>query len=86
MRQSIMMTNGTAIRVLRYNRGLTITELASLARVNNGYLSRIERGLQQGTAPVLKRIADALGVAVSEVAQPAAQPATTGIASTQQAA
>lgn len=59
--------DGKRIRVLRYERGLTQQELADAAEVNQGQVSRIEDGLRGATPPVLKRLADALGVTVSDI-------------------
>lgn len=67
MRRSIMGTNGAAIQRLRFERGLHGWQLAEKASIHQGYLSRIENGKRQGTAPVLRRIADALGVNVSDI-------------------
>ncbi len=55
------------LRELRQKRGLKQTELAEIAGVNNGNLSRYERGSAQPSAEVLSRLADALGVTVAHL-------------------
>lgn len=63
----VLATNGKRIRDLRYERGLTYRALAELAGVNHSTIWRIETGAREGTPALLKRVADALGVAVSEI-------------------
>jgi transcriptional regulator with XRE-family HTH domain len=45
---------------VRIARGLALRETGELAGVDPGYLSRIERGLQQPSVEVLARLARAL--------------------------
>ncbi len=61
-----MPTNGAAIRYHRQVAGWTVTALAQRANVSIGYLSKLEHG-KNATPPVLKRIADALGVTVGDL-------------------
>lgn len=58
----LVMTIGSAIRRIRKERGLTLNELAALIESDVGNLSRLERGVQGYTDPVLTKIAGALGV------------------------
>lgn len=53
---------GEFIRAQRQLGQLSLRELAERARVSNPYLSQLERGLYQPSAPVLRSIARALGV------------------------
>jgi transcriptional regulator with XRE-family HTH domain len=53
---------GERIRRLRRRRGLTQTELARLANVNQGYLSSIEGGGHSPRPGTLRAIATALGI------------------------
>ncbi len=53
---------GDRIRTLRRRRGLTQTQLAADARVNQGHLSSIERGDHEPRPGTLRAIAVALGV------------------------
>jgi len=62
-----LATNGNSIRNLRYERGLTYRELAAKAGVNYSTIHRIEHGKRGASVAVLKRIADALGVPVSDI-------------------
>lgn len=74
-----MPTNGSVIRVVRTAYGLTLAELARGAEVSESYLSRLETGKLDGTAPALRRIADRLGVPLDalvrcKVTEPATEP------------
>ncbi|WP_240454227.1 helix-turn-helix transcriptional regulator [Halomonas sp. NO4] len=62
------MLDGTApVRVFREYRGLCAGELAERAGISQGYLSEIEAGKKTGSLGVLKRIADALNVELSDL-------------------
>jgi transcriptional regulator with XRE-family HTH domain len=56
---------GQRIRALRRHQGLTQHELAGLARINQGYLSVIERGARMPGRRALQALARAIGVAES---------------------
>lgn len=60
---------GTAIRSLRKAQELTIETLAGAARIHTTYLSGIERGLANPTWRIVSKIAEALGVEISELAR-----------------
>jgi transcriptional regulator with XRE-family HTH domain len=60
---------GTAIRGLRKAQKLTIETLAGAARIHTTYLSGIERGLANPTWQIIGKIAEALGVEISELAR-----------------
>lgn len=62
-----LATNGKRIRDLRYELGLTQADLAARAGVHFTHVYRIEEGQRGATPPVLKRIADVLGVAVADI-------------------
>jgi transcriptional regulator with XRE-family HTH domain len=56
------------IRVLREERGMTQVELARKARITQPYLTQIEQGARKNPSlDVLKRLAHALGVPVTEL-------------------
>ena len=55
------------IRVWRRYRGMKAGDLASAAQVAASYLSAIERGKKPGSVGALKRIANALDVALDEL-------------------
>jgi transcriptional regulator with XRE-family HTH domain len=58
----------TVIRRLREARGLTQAEVAERANVKKQYVTMLERGARKNPSlPVLKRIAKALGVPVTEL-------------------
>lgn len=73
MRQSLIQTDGIAIRSLRFARGLNAYELGRLSRVHGATIGRLERGERQGSPAVLKRVADALGVSVADITRPVAR-------------
>ena len=53
----------TNIRAWRKERGMTMVELAEKAGIDQGHLSKLERGFLPYNQPNLERIARALGVA-----------------------
>ena len=53
------------IRVWRQKRGMTMAELAAKAGMDQGHLSKLERGLLQYTQQNLESLAGALGVTPS---------------------
>jgi DNA-binding XRE family transcriptional regulator len=61
------ITVGRRIANYRKLKGLKQKELAALAGIRSGYLSRIETGKQAGKITVLARIAWALGVSLNEL-------------------
>jgi transcriptional regulator with XRE-family HTH domain len=58
---------GRHIQALRYTRGLTLQQLAEAAAVSVSMLSSVERGQKAPTIVVLARIADGLGVPLTEL-------------------
>lgn len=64
---------GARLRQLRRERRLPLEELAARTGLSIGFLSQIERGLSSPTLRVLAGVADALGLAISELF-PAKQP------------
>jgi transcriptional regulator with XRE-family HTH domain len=65
---------GARIQALRRDRGLTLQELAGAAAVSASMLSSVERGRKAPTIVVLARIADGLGVPLSELTVPGGSP------------
>jgi XRE family transcriptional regulator of biofilm formation len=56
------------MKALRVKRGLSQTEVAKHSGVTRFYVSQLESGLRKNPSlPVLKRIAKALGVPVTEL-------------------
>ncbi|MGM0785807.1 MAG: helix-turn-helix domain-containing protein [Pseudomonadota bacterium] len=55
------------VRVFREHRELRAGELAEKAGISQGYLSEIEAGKKTGSLGVLKRIAEALDVELSDL-------------------
>lgn len=53
---------------MRKAQGLSVRELAKLAEVNAGYLSRVENGHEDPTPRWLKSVTDALGKHLGGVA------------------
>ena len=58
---------GSTIKFHRKRLGLTLTELQSRTGINNGNLSKIERGQQSLTNDSMKAISTALGISLSEL-------------------
>jgi XRE family transcriptional regulator, regulator of sulfur utilization len=61
---------GARVQALRRDRGLTLQELAGAAAVSASMLSSVERGRKAPTIVVLARVADGLGVPLSELIAP----------------
>jgi transcriptional regulator with XRE-family HTH domain len=66
------MADGTTappltLKQLRENAGLTQLALGKLAGLTQSCISQIENGDRRGYAPALKRIADVLGVTVTDI-------------------
>ncbi len=59
---------GRALRSLRLDRGLSQERLAELAELDRTYVSGIERGERNPSLTNLLRLADALTVQLSEIA------------------
>jgi len=56
------------VRVWREHRGLSAKDLAARADVSAPYLSQIENGQRDGTFGTMKKIAEALGVSLGDLA------------------
>ena len=59
-----MFSGLTPVTAFRGHRGLTLRQLAEIAKVSPSYLSEIERGHKTGSVRVLSRIAEALNTTV----------------------
>jgi transcriptional regulator with XRE-family HTH domain len=60
--------NRTALKAWRKQRGLSVRELAELAGIDDGYLSRIETGDRNNPSEaIILRIAEALRVDVGAI-------------------
>jgi transcriptional regulator with XRE-family HTH domain len=58
----------TVLKQIRDEKGLSQTKLAKLAQVRQGYIAMLESGQRKNPSlPVLKRLAKALGVPVTEL-------------------
>lgn len=58
----------TVLRALRVKQGLTMAELAKRAEVTDAYIAQLETGARKNPSlEVLKRIARALDVSVTEL-------------------
>ena len=63
------MFNGESpVRVWREHRGMEAGELAAAAGISRSGLSAIENGDKQGSIAILRRIADALGLRLDDLA------------------
>jgi Predicted transcriptional regulators len=61
---------GERLRVIRARRRQTLREVAERAGLSESFLSQVERGRASASVGSLRRIADALGVAISDLFQP----------------
>jgi XRE family transcriptional regulator, aerobic/anaerobic benzoate catabolism transcriptional regulator len=66
---------GERVRVLRNQRGMTRKALAQHAKVSERYLAQLEAGLGNGSIILLRRIARAIGLPVTQLVQDGAEPA-----------
>ncbi|HET7312331.1 MAG TPA: helix-turn-helix transcriptional regulator [Mycobacteriales bacterium] len=62
MTDSAAQRLGEFLRAQRQLAGLSLRQLAELARVSNPYLSQVERGLHEPSLRVLTSLAHALGI------------------------
>ncbi len=58
---------GTYLRTQRHLAHLSLRQLADLTNVSNPYLSQIERGLHQPSIAIVKALAEALDLSVSDL-------------------
>lgn len=58
---------GERLRALRRARKLTLLAVATKARISEGYLSQVERGLANPSIGTLQQIADALGLKIGDL-------------------
>ena len=58
---------GITLRAFRADKGVTLRELASVARVSPGYLSELERGRKEVSSELLAAVCHGLQVSVSDV-------------------
>ena len=64
----VMLTEvGDQIKALRKDKGLSQQQLATKANLDRSYISAVEHGKQKVSFITLKRISDALGIAVSDL-------------------
>jgi XRE family transcriptional regulator, aerobic/anaerobic benzoate catabolism transcriptional regulator len=66
---------GERVRVLRNRRGMTRKALAQHAKVSERYLAQLEAGLGNGSIVLLRRIARALGLPVTQLVHEGGEPA-----------
>lgn len=55
------------LKRLRLRRGLTQRELARRARITQPYVTQLEQGQKMPSIPILRRLARALGVPLTEL-------------------
>ena len=66
---------GARVRTLRNQRGMTRKALAQHADVSERYLAQLEAGLGNGSIVLLRRIAHAIGLPVTQLVSENAEPA-----------
>jgi XRE family transcriptional regulator, aerobic/anaerobic benzoate catabolism transcriptional regulator len=65
---------GERVRVLRNQRGMTRKALAQHAKVSERYLAQLEAGLGNISIVLLRRVARAIGLPVTQLVQDSAEP------------
>ena len=65
---------GRAVRVTRTRLGLTVTELARRSGLSQSFLSQVEVGQSDISVGRLIRVAQALGVPITDLLEPPAEP------------
>jgi transcriptional regulator with XRE-family HTH domain len=65
---------GVRFREARLRRRLTLKQVASRAKITEGFLSQIERGVGSASIATLRRIAVALGLRMSDLFDPGWSP------------
>ena len=65
---------GERVRMLRNQRGMTRKALAQHARISERYLAQLEAGLGNGSIVLLRRIARAIGLPVTQLVHEGAEP------------
>ena len=63
-----ILDGASPLRAWRQHRGLTLDVLADRVGVSKGYLSQMEQGRKAGTLSVFRRLADALGAFIDDLA------------------
>ena len=58
---------GMSLRAFRADKGVTLRELASVARVSPGYLSELERGRKEVSSELLASVCVALDTTVADL-------------------
>ena len=58
---------GLTLRAFRADKGVTLRELAGVARVSPGYLSELERGRKDPSSEILAAVVGALGTSMAEI-------------------
>ena len=70
------MRSAPILRTQRHLAQLSLRQLADLTKVSNPYLSQIERGLHQPSIAIIKSLAEALNLSVSDMLAHAADIAS----------
>lgn len=65
---------GARVRTLRHQRGITRKALAQHAKISERYLAQLEAGLGNCSIVLLRRIAHAIGLPVTQLVQEGAEP------------
>ena len=62
----VLVTFGDFIKIARLSQRLSQGEVASVAKIEQSYLSKIERGIKEPTLGVALRLCDALHLDINE--------------------
>jgi transcriptional regulator with XRE-family HTH domain len=68
-RSSVQRRLGRAVKVVRVSRGLTQEQVSANSGLHPTYISDIERGARNPSWEAITRLAEGIGVPVSEISQ-----------------
>ncbi len=75
MRRTIHAIDGTKLRSTRDEMGFSARQLAAKVGISETHMGRIEMNLRQPSPMVRKRITDALGITLADIAADAVRAA-----------
>lgn len=72
--ERLLLSGENRVRVWREYRGMSAAQLARRANVPNAQLSALENGSSEGSAQILRRVADALGTTIDSLVEGTSEP------------
>lgn len=65
----LRFTFGNFVKTARLQKSMTQHEVATLAQIEQAYLSKVERGVREPSLSIALRICDALGLDINDFAK-----------------